>query len=1131
MKDDLSQELENNAIESLRRVYRKKILARIVEGIAACLSVLLLSLFLTGLLEMIFNFGPLIRTSLFLISGAALLITFSKLLLPYLLHYFRSVPANDLVETALEVGETFPEIKDRLRNAIELMSPGHESFHSDELVKAYIERTISSASPGEIEAAVRYKPRKKSGYILAATLTIAALLLISFPSSMPTALIHSINFTRDYVTPSAYSFYIAPGDTEISRGDTLDVHVKVNLITAAHFPSVLTVSEKYSDEKVFEKHQVKEKGNGDYFFRLPDVRGNLAYYVTASGQRSRDYSVNVVDLPIVRDFTVRLVYPQYTNRPPETLQEDIGDFSALIGTRAEYSLRSNKPLIEAWIAFGDSSANVKLETSGTEAHGSFILRHTSHYMLRLLDHDSLENRDPIAYTASAISDQYPTCEITSPGKDVVLNRDMILPLRISIGDDYGFTRLLLQYKLVSSKYVSPEKKYRSIEIPLPSKSAGQEDVTYIWDLSSRNLVPEDVISYHATVFDNDMVDGPKSTSSTEYTLRLPSLEEVFAAADSEHSGLIQKTEDALNSSDNLKQQLDKISEEMKTATKQLSWEQQKKMGNTLQQYDSLQKKVEGIRKQIEKMTQKMLQNKIISPKTLEKYQELQKALQDINSPEFQEALKKLQQAIQSLNPNMVREAMKNFQINDEMLRKSIERTLSLIKRIQIEQKFDELQTRVDQLLSGQEEVQKSTASSDSTNRQTRRQLSQSQQEIHKEFSSVEHATSDLNKMMSEISKDMPIKQLSEANEALRKSAVSEKMEAASRELSRGQFSSSLANQQDVSSALQKFKQQLSAAEKSMLQNRQQATINALRKTQQNLLEISKEQEALRDRSTNIIPNSAESRSLSAKQNELMQQLGYSAQQMMQLSNKSFAVTPQMGRQMGEAYSQMQKSLNALQSRGGQSPTNSQSEAMASLNKAVLNIQATLQSMMQGQGGGSPSLLQQLEQLGANQEGLNALTRQLGMQGALSMQQQAELARLAARQEAIRKSLEQLAHEAQSSQSQERVLGNLNDIAKEMSRVAIDMHDKNITSETIQRQDRILRHLLDASRSFLTQNYDNRRVTKAGKDVITQSPGPLKLSDKQLEEEQRLLKLIRENFPPEYQRVILKYYHLLQKARD
>ena len=64
------------------------------------------------------------------------------------------------------------------------------------------------------------------------------------------------------------------------------------------------------------------------------------------------------------------------------------------------------------------------------------------------------------------------------------------------------------------------------------------------------------------------------------------------------------------------------------------------MQSTLQQYENLQKKVDSLKSQVESMTQNMLENKILSPQTLEKYLELQKALQEINSPEFQGCTKK-----------------------------------------------------------------------------------------------------------------------------------------------------------------------------------------------------------------------------------------------------------------------------------------------------------------------------------------------------------------------------------------------------------------------------------------------------------------------------------------------------------
>ncbi len=1101
------------------------------EGALLSLSVIVLAIFLSTILELIFSFGTVGRCVIFSASFAAAIAAIVKYLMPQLLSYFRSPRNKELLETALEVGNTYPDIKDRLRNAVELMSAGPEAFHSAEMAQAYVGQIFGKAATLEIESAVKYSARKGPGLMLASSLAAILLLIVLFPSQSPSAFARVLNFMHSYAAPDAYSIVVKPGNAELSRGDTLKVKTEVRLVTARRLPSHIIISEKYSGEKEFEKHQAKESGDGNYYFQLPNVRSSVEYFVSVGDQTTPAYHVKVVDLPIVQDFVVTLMYPPYTGKARETLQDNIGDYTALIGTRAEYRLQTNKTLRSAWISFDDSSKK-ELAISGNEASGDFVVKRTAAYTLRLLDNDSLQNRDPIIYSVQAVKDEYPTCEITYPGKDVNLTRDMQLPLRISIGDDYGFTKLLLQYKLISSKYVPPEKDYHSIEIPLPSRAAGQQDISYLWDLTSLNLVPEDVISYHARVFDNDMVQGPKSTASAEYTLRLPSLEEVFASADSEHSDLVSKTQNALSSSDELKDQLDKISQEMKTATKELSWEQEKKMENTLQRYDSLQKKIEGVKQQLESMTQKMLENKIISPKTLEKYLELQKALQDLNSPEFQEALKKLQQAIQSLNPNLVRQAMQNFRVNEEMLRKSIERTLSLIKRVQIEQKLDELQKRVDQMLSQQESIQKSTVESDSTSAAARQRLSESQKENRKDLSGTDRAMSDLKKMMDEFAKEMPLQKLNEARASLDSSGIAQKMQEAEQELSQGNFSKSQATQSQISSALRNFRQQLSETEKSMLQNQQKATVDALRKAQQNLLEISKEQEALRNQSQGAIQNSAESRSLSERQNELMQQLGYTAQQMMSLSDKSFTVTPEMGRQIGEAYSQMQRALNNLQGRSGESPVSYQSQAMGSVNEAVIGIQSTLQAMMQGQaGGGFPSLLQQLQQLAGKQEGLNALTRALGEQGELSVQQQSELARLAAQQEAIHKSLEQLAQEAEQSQYRDRMLGNLNNIAKEMKSVVGDMQSKNITQETIQRQEKILSRLLDASRSIRQQDYDNRRVTRAGTDVIRQSPNPLNLSNSESEEQQQLLKLIRQNFPPEYQQVILRYYKLLEKSPE
>ncbi|MGO9481671.1 MAG: DUF4175 family protein [Candidatus Kryptoniota bacterium] len=1144
---DIPSESHNSAnagvINSLQAIYRKKVFFKALNSLFLTAGSIIASTIICSLLEAIFDFDTTGRAILFFTMLLAASAPVIKYVLPNLTRYFRTPNIDDVKEISLEVGNVFPELKDRLRNAVELLSdesnPDANKYHSHDLARAYIEQIFAKASHHDIASALKYRTDKRAKFSVLTSLFIGLVLFSSLPSRMPSALAAIFNFTKK--TPNAYSIEVTPGDVRLPRGDTLKVQARLELLAASKLPSHITISEKYDNEREFEQHKVDANADGEYYFRMPDVRSSLEYFVSAGDQDSRKYHVDIENLPIVQTFHVTLAYPSYTKKGTETLHDNIGDFSALVGTRAEFTLQANKELRSARLVV-DDSAMKPLEVSGKDADAGFIIKRTMKYTIRLLDKDSLQNRDPIVYTIQAVADEYPTCEITYPGKDVDLSRDLQLPLQINIGDDYGFTKLLVEYKLVSSKYVEPEKNYHSIEIPLEipqaaqSPDAGSQEIKYTWDLNSLNLVPEDVISYHAKVFDNDLVNGPKAASSAEYQIRLPSLDEVFASEDSEHGDLISKTENALGNSNELQRQVDKLSNEMKTITQQMSWEQQKKIQSTLQRYEELQKKVDSLKSQIESMTQNMLENKVLSPQTLAKYMELQKALQEVNSPEFKDAMEKLQQAIQSMNPEQVRQAMQNFQINEEQFRQSIERTLSLIKRVEIEQKFDEMQKRVEQMMEQQESLQKSTAESDSTRPSNRKQLSENQKEIQKELSATKDAMSDLKNRMSEFADEMPMKQIDRAKEQLEQSKVEQQMQNSSQQLSGGEFSQAQGSQQQISSMLKDFQKTLSDAQKEMLRNQQKETLNTMRKAQQNLLEISKKQEELRNQSEQLMENSAESRQLAARQNELMQELNYTAQQMMQLSNKSFAVTPQMGRQIGEAYAQMQQALNNLQERTNQSSAaGPQTNAMGSMNQAAMSIQSTLQAMMNGQGsGGSMSLMQQVQELAGQQEGLNALTKRLGGGGELSMEQQAELSRLAAQQEVIQKSLEQLAQEAQQSAAmgaQDKVLGNLDEIANDMKDVVKDLQNNEIKPETIQRQQKILSRMLDASRSINKQDYDNRRQSAPGQNVAGQSPAELNLTNSNSEEDQELLKLIRRNFPPEYQKVILRYYQLLKRTPE
>jgi hypothetical protein len=255
---------------------------------------------------------------------------------------------------------------------------------------------------------------------------------------------------------------------------------------------------------------------------------------------------------------------------------------------------------------------------------------------------------------------------------------------------------------------------------------------------------------------------------------------------------------------------------------------------------------------------------------------------------------------------------------------------------------------------------------------------------------------------------------------------------------------------------------------------------------------------------------------------VMQDMGNVVRGLSELSKKSFAVTPEMGKSIGEAMGHMQGSLNALEGRNGFGASQEQGAAMGSLNKAAMQIQNAMQNMMSQSGSGMGGLMQQLQMMAGQQQSINAETQ--------GMQRAADAARLAVEQEAVRKSVEQLNKEAQASGEQKKMLGDLDKVAQDMKEVVQNLEQNNVNRETIQKQERILSRLLDASKSMRERDYEKKRKAQTGTEIARRSPGDIDPSalegkNKLLDD---LLKSLEHGYSKDYQELIRKYFDELQK---
>jgi glutamyl-tRNA reductase len=83
-------------------------------------------------------------------------------------------------------------------------------------------------------------------------------------------------------------------------------------------------------------------------------------------------------------------------------------------------------------------------------------------------------------------------------------------------------------------------------------------------------------------------------------------------------------------------------------------------------------------------------NNLLSEETLEKYMELQELMDELSNDSMLEAFKKMQEMMEKLSRQETQQALDNLEMNEDAFKKSLERTINLLKRLQIEQKVDEL---------------------------------------------------------------------------------------------------------------------------------------------------------------------------------------------------------------------------------------------------------------------------------------------------------------------------------------------------------------------------------------------------------------------------------------------------------
>ena len=1112
-------------LKKLEGFIRKDYLQFLLFGIQAFIAAILLNFTFYAFLELIANFSSTLRTVLFILFILlALGLLFFYLVKP-ILKYVGTIRKEAYFDAAVQVGSKFPEVKDELLNTMQLVSENEKgNLYSVNLIDAAFRKVYERAKNLNFQSLINFERAKKIlPYFGAITLICVSLIL--FIPGMNAASSRLINFHKEFVPPPKYIFEISPGNKEITKGDGLDITVKVQ----GSKPNSVYLASRKEEEAEFHKQELLPDSIGNYFISINSVKSSFKYFAEADGFNSDYFEILVIDRPIVKTLDLEITSPTYTNIP-KAVQKDNGNVQALVGSKVFFKISSTKKLKEAKLEFADSSI-IDLKVDGELASGNFAVRKDNSYKIQLIDESGNNNLAPITYQVKALYDAFPVIELLSPNQNTALANDNRVSLLAKASDDYGFSKLVLNYRLSASKYEAPQTEFSSIEIPI-DKSQLEININYIWNLTQMYLAVDDAVTYYLEIFDNDFISGPKSARTQTLTVRVPSLDEILNNADQLQVQSEAELEQTLKEAEELKKALDEIDKELKKDEEKLTWEEKQKIENALEKFQELQDKVDKINDQLGDMKQNLQENNLLSKETMEKYMELQKLMDELTSEDMKKAMERMQNLLKDMNRNMTQQEMQNLKFDEERFKKSIERTLNLLKRIQIEQKMDELMKRTDELTEQQENLSEQTENSNPSDQKQLDNLSKKQDEITKGLEKLKKEMEELEKKMGEVP-DMPIEEMKKLMEEFEQQQNQQLSEQASQDIQQNQSQKACKNQQQLSQNMQQMKQMMQQMKDSMQQQNQMQTFTDMMKILDNIISLSKQQEDLKRESENLEPSSSILDEQAKKENNLSNNLSNIMQQMSDLSQKTFAISPEMGKSLGDAKRQMDGSVQSMKNRNGMLAANQQGEAMKSLNEAAMMMKSSLESMMQGGSGqgGMMSLMQQLQQMSGDQMNLNNLTQMLQrmQQGGLTPQQQLEMQRLGQQQQLIQKSLEQLNQEAKLSGQSTKLPADLDNILRKMQEVITDMQGEKLDDELIQKQENILSKLLDAQRSINERDYEKERESRTGETVLRNLPPELNLSSPNSLNKIRdeLNKAVKEGYSRDYEDLIRKYYEILQ----
>ncbi len=419
------------------------------------------------------------------------------------------------LEAARRAEAHWPTFRTSLISSVQLASRPHGSRP---LIDRLIADTAARSASVDFRSAIATRPLRKLALAAIGALVVAgAVIWLGSPDTL--VLLRRVILSSE---PLPTQTIVEPisGDLTIQRGESFTLAAKA----LGYVPASGRIEITYEGEASQTLPASASGSTPDVFSAdFTNVQKPFTYRFSLYDGRSEQFSVTVVEAPVLESVGFRQKYPDYTGL--ESTELTAGNLTLLVGGSLHIEARASQPLSSATLhpEGGAEDVPLKISEDGLTITGDLPVpaEGLDAFSIRLQDTEGVSSKDDILYRVATIPDTPPTVTF-DPGasSQATLTTTDQPRIQFSVQDDFSVD----QVELCWTEGTDAESATNRIPLAVPATSAL---LTFdeIIDPAAQSIpwTEDTKIQYWIEATDNNIATGPGVGRSHEQEWHIVSL--------------------------------------------------------------------------------------------------------------------------------------------------------------------------------------------------------------------------------------------------------------------------------------------------------------------------------------------------------------------------------------------------------------------------------------------------------------------------------------------------------------------------------------------------------------------------------------------------------------------------------